>query len=116
MNYGIVGIAFGGTLITYFIYSTIVIGYALSHYTKLAKDWVKYFLKLWLPFLYMVVLLFGIEFIFNHNIFSSNPKISVYQVISEVLIYLLACIPLIKIITRELKIDFSISIFQKYFK
>ena len=61
MGYGIEGIAFGGTLLTYFLYSCIVIGYALSHYTQQYGDWIRYFSWLWTPFLYMLILLGSVE-------------------------------------------------------
>src|SRR5262249_12251865 len=57
LGYGINGIAVAGTPVTYFIYSTIIIGNALSNYTRAPREWIAYFARLWAPFLYMVAVL-----------------------------------------------------------
>lgn len=107
LGYGIVGIAVGGTLITYFFYSCIVIGYALSHYTKRPSEWTRFFLRLWLPFMYMVVLLWSTgkaaEFL-TYSTFQINAMlITSFQV----LLYVFACSPLFYIAYRDLRLDFS---------
>lgn len=107
LGYGIEGVAFGGTLMTYFLYSSIIIGYALSHYTKRIKDWQKYFAKLWLPFVYMLALLWFFEKIAIYllpSIFDSGLLLST---IAKVGGYLLFCLPLGYVVFKEIKIDLS---------
>jgi O-antigen/teichoic acid export membrane protein len=107
LGYGIEGIALGGTLITYFIYSCIVIGYALSHYTRRLCDWVRFFAKLWLPFLYMIALLWLLETAFNHMLPSTSNIELLFSTTAKLLFYILCCLPLIYFVFRELKLDFS---------
>ena len=109
LGYGINGIAFGGTLITYFFYSCIVIGYALSHFTKLRGDWARYFLRIWLPFIYMLVLLWFVDMAVNHMVPSDSNIELLYSSFAKLLFYILCCVPLIYLTFRELKLDFSIS-------
>jgi len=107
LGYGIEGIALGGTLITYFFYSCIVIGYALSHYTKRLGDWVRFFLRLWLPFIYMIVLLWFVEMAVNHMMPSASNIELLFSTIAKLLFYILCCLPLMYVVFRELKLDFS---------
>jgi O-antigen/teichoic acid export membrane protein len=107
LGYGIEGIAVGGTLITYLFYSCIVIGYALSHYTKRFGDWVRYFLRLWLPFIYMVVLLWFVGMVIDDMMPSASNIELLFSTIVKVLSYILCCVPLIYFVFRELKLDFS---------
>jgi hypothetical protein len=107
LGYGIKGIALGGTLITYFFYSCIVIGYALSHYTKRPGDWVRFFAKLWLPFIYMIGLLWFVEMAVNHMMPSASNIELLYSTIAKLLFYMICCLPLIYFVFRELKLDFS---------
>ena len=106
-GYGIEGIALGGTLITYFFYSCIVIGYALYHYTKRLGDWVRFFLKLWLPFIYMIALLWFVEMAVNYMMPSASKTGLLFSTIAKLLFYILCCLPLIYLVFRELKLDFS---------
>jgi O-antigen/teichoic acid export membrane protein len=107
LGYGIEGIAFGGTLITYFFYSCIVIGYALSHYTKRLGDWVRFFLRLWLPFIYMIVLLWFVEMAVNRMMpWASNMEL-LFSTLAKLLFYIICCLPLMYVGFRELKLDFS---------
>ena len=108
MGYGIEGIAFAGILLTYFLYSCIIIGYALSHFTRQYKEWIKFFAQLWAPFIYMLLLLWAIEALVNFlatYLLSTNLLVNAG---AKVVLYLLACIPLIYIVGRKLKLDFSI--------
>ena len=106
-GYGIEGIALGGTLITYFFYSCIVIGYALSHYTKRIGDWVRFFLRLWVPFIYMMALLWFTEKAVNYMIPSASNMELLFTTSAQVLLYMLGCLPLMYVGFRELKLDFS---------
>lgn len=112
LGYGIEGIALGGTLITYYFYSCIVIGYALSHYTKELYVWVRFFLRLWLPFIYMMALLWFAETAVDYMMSSIVHKNLLFATIAQVLLYVLCCLPLIYIAMRELKLDFSMQSFQ----
>ena len=104
LGYGIEGVAFAGTLCTYFIYSCIVIGYALSHYTRKLGEWVRFFLQLWVPFIYMILLLWSVEILVDFFIIS---KESLLTSSIKVILYLFGCIPLIYRVARKLKLDFS---------
>jgi O-antigen/teichoic acid export membrane protein len=107
LGYGIEGIALGGTLITYLFYSSLVIGYALSHYTKRCGDWVRYFARLWLPFIFMIALLWFVEMAVNHMLPSSSNIELLFSTIAKLIFYILCCLPLIYLVIRELKLDFS---------
>ena len=107
LGYGIEGVALGGKLITYFFYSCIVIGYALSHYSKKPSVWICFFLRLWLPFVYMIALLWFVEVAVNYMMQSFVFKNLIFTTVAQNLIYLFGCIPLIYIAFRELKLDFS---------
>ena len=102
LGYGIEGIALGGTLITYYFYSCIVIGYALSHYTKELYVWVRFFLRLWLPFIYMMALLWFAETAVDYMMLSIVHKNLLFATIAQVLLYMFGCLPLIYIAMREL--------------
>jgi O-antigen/teichoic acid export membrane protein len=89
MGYGIEGIAFSGTLFTYFLYSCIIIGYALSHYTRQYGDWIRYFSQLWAPFIYMVALLWSVGMLgdyitssasYTHSLLSTSTKVIMYLI------------------------------------
>ena len=105
-GYGIEGIAFGGTLLTYFFYSCIVIGYALSHYTRLFGDWVRFFSQLWAPFIYMLILLWSVEKLVDYLTSSASNTDSLLTAGAKVILYLLGCLPLIYIVGKKLKLDF----------
>jgi O-antigen/teichoic acid export membrane protein len=107
LGYGIEGIALGGTFITYLFYSSLVIGYALSHYTKRFGDWIRYFARLWLPFIFMIVLLWFVEMAVNLVLPSSSNIELLFSTIAKLIFYILCCLPLIYLVTRELKLDYS---------
>ncbi|NQV76100.1 MAG: oligosaccharide flippase family protein [Bacteroidetes bacterium] len=113
MGFGIEGIAFGGTLLTYFLYSTIVIGYALSHYTRVPKAWVIFFGRLWSPFLYMVINLWIISYTVDYFSSSESHIDSLLTVCIKLILYLIFCFPLIYFACKELKIDLSMLIIGK---
>jgi len=112
LGYGIEGIALGGTLITYYFYSCIVIGYALSHYTKELYVWVQFFLRLWLPFIYMIALLWFAETAVDYMMSQILYKNLLFATVVQVLLYVLGCLPLIYIAMRELNLDLSMQSFQ----
>lgn len=114
MGYGIEGIAFGGTLFTYFLYSCAVIGYALSYYTREPRDWVRFFSQLWAPFIYMLILLWSMERLADYMAFSVPYADSLLGASAKVILYLLGCLPLIYIIGRKLKLDFSLASFAHF--
>lgn len=107
MGYGIEGIAVGGTLLTYFFYSSIVIGYALSHYTRQYGDWVRFFSQLWAPFIYMLILLWSVEILIDYLTSSVSYTDSLLTASAKGILYLLGCLPLIYIVGKKLKLDFS---------
>jgi len=107
MGYGIEGVAVGGTLLTYFLYSCIVIGYALSHYTREFREWVLFFSRLWAPFVYMLLLLWTSEKLVNYLLFSAPNNDSLLAAGAKVLVYFIGCLPLIYIAAKKLKLDLS---------
>jgi O-antigen/teichoic acid export membrane protein len=107
MGYGIEGIALGGTLLTYFFYSCIVIGYALSHYTQQYGDWIRFFSQLWTPFIYMLILLCAVEMLVDYLTGSASCTNSLLTAGAKVILYLIGCLPLIYIVGNKLKLDLS---------
>lgn len=107
MGFGIEGVAFAGTLLTYFLYSTIIIGYALSHYTKEIKVWVKFFARLWSPFLYMVTAVCIIDFAVNYFLSTKSQAETFLTACIKVVLYLICCFPLIYLALKDLKINLS---------
>jgi len=103
MGYGIEGVATGGTLITYFVYSCIVIGYALSHYTKRLGDWGIYFLKLWSPFIYMILVLWFVENLVNHVMTPVSNTMMLFATFVKLLLYIFCFLPLMYVVLKELK-------------
>ena len=114
LGYGIEGIAIGGTLLTYFIYSIIVIGYAVSHYIKEIKYFLRFFLRLWLPFIYMLILLWIIEVVVNYVMVLTLSNSLLFVTITQIFLYLICCFPLIFMVFRDLKIDFSSEGIKRY--
>jgi O-antigen/teichoic acid export membrane protein len=109
LGYGIVGVAFSGTLLTYFIYSSVVIGYALSHYTRAGRDWYRYFLRLWLPFAYMLGLLWIVELAVTRLMPASSRVGLILSASAQVVLYLLGTLPLVSAAAHELKLDLSLA-------
>jgi O-antigen/teichoic acid export membrane protein len=106
-GYGIEGVALGGTLLTYFFYSCMIIGYALSHYTRRFGDWIRFFSRLWFPFFYMLGLLWAVEKAASALLPATSAADSVVAVGVQIFLYLIGCLPLIYLASRELKLDFS---------
>jgi O-antigen/teichoic acid export membrane protein len=102
---GIEGVAIGGTVITYFLYSTIVIGYALSHYEKDLKTGIKFFSQLWVHFLYMVVSLFLIDNFVNYFLYPKLLAETYLTVFIKVVFFLLSYFPLVFLAFKKLKIN-----------
>ena len=108
LGYGIEGVAFGGTPLTYFIYSSILIGYALSHYTHGVRDWCCYFSRMWLPFVYMLGLLWVVQLTVGQGM-SSSTRVGVTLATSaQVMLYLFGSVPLVLMAARELKLELSL--------
>ncbi len=107
LGYGIKGIAIAGTLLTYFFYSCIVIGYALSHYTRQIGDWVRFFSQLWAPYIYMLILLWFVEMLGDSLTSSFSCTDPLLVAGAKVFLYLLGCLPLIYIVGQKLKLNFS---------
>jgi O-antigen/teichoic acid export membrane protein len=113
LGYGIEGIAVGGTLLTYFIYSCIVVGYALSHYTRRPGDWARFFLRLWFPFVYMLALLWLAEMSIERLMPSVSKIEMLFATSAKVLLYLLGCLPLMYMAFRDMKLDLSVLSFKR---
>jgi O-antigen/teichoic acid export membrane protein len=114
MGLGIEGVALGGTLITYFCYAVATIGYALSHYTNSVGDWIRFFAKLFIPFGYMLVLLFGVEWLVNFT--EQHGVIWTFLTVGgQLFLFGLGCLPLVYMASRELKVEFSLAQLAKLF-
>lgn len=113
MKLGIEGIAIGGTLITYFCYATAIIGYALSHYIRNVRDWMKYFAKIILPFAYMLALLFTVQWMI---VFADHASVfrKLLTVGAQIALFMLGCLPLLYAVTRELKMDIRLTRFNDF--
>jgi O-antigen/teichoic acid export membrane protein len=61
LDLGIIGIALGGTLLTYFIFSFMIIMFSASHYFGNFWSLLYFFVKLILPFLFMIFILTVVE-------------------------------------------------------
>jgi len=107
LGYGIEGVAFTGTPLTYFVYSSVVIAYALSHYELASGEWLRYFARLWSPFLYMVALLWVVETLAHRWIVASTPLGLGAAVTAQIVFYLVGMVPLIMLAARELKLKLS---------
>jgi O-antigen/teichoic acid export membrane protein len=105
-GWGIVGIALGGTLITYFFYAIAIIGYGLSHYTRRASDWIIFATKLLAPYGYMLALLWGVEWLVNVPDPSEITSI-LLMMGGRLLLFGLGCLPLVYAAAREVKLEFS---------
>jgi Na+-driven multidrug efflux pump len=106
LGFGIEGIALGGTLITYFCYACIIIGYALSHYTRRLGDWVRFFFKLLWPYAYMVGLLLVLER-WGDRSGVSGITTDVLTLVLQMVLFGLGCLPLAYAAIRELKLEWS---------
>ena len=109
LGFGIVGVAFCGTPLTYFVYSSAIIGYALSHYTRDKRAWGKYFSRLWLPFAYMLGSLCCVGFVARWW----NPEATAMGAIAsmggQVAVYLVGMVPLVVMAARELGVELSLA-------
>ena len=107
LGYGIEGVAFTGTPLTYFVYSTIVIGYALSHYTTGLRDPLRYFFRLWWPFVYMVALLWMIEGPVSRAASAGGSTGLMVATGLRVVLYTVGMVPLAIGAARILQVDLS---------
>jgi O-antigen/teichoic acid export membrane protein len=110
LGYGIEGVAVTGTLLTYSLYACVVIGYVLSHYTRKLSEWRDYFLRLWVPFGYMVVMLWLVD-VWLGEWLPSGGTVSerAAVVIGKSALYLAAMFPLLVAAAREMKVDLSLA-------
>ena len=104
MGMGIEGVALGGTAITYLCYAVATVGYALSHYTRRREDWVRFFAKLLLPFVYMVMLLITIERFVLGGL-TDGTFVALMALGIRVGLFLLGCLPLVYAASREVKMS-----------
>lgn len=101
LKYGIEGIAIGGTLLTYFFYSCVMIGYAQFQYTRQPNEWIKYFIRIWTPFLYMIFILKFVEKIVNYLMPINSNKELFFSLITQIFLYLLFCTPMSYVLFRD---------------
>lgn len=108
LGWGISGIALSGTLGMSFFYSAAFIGYALFLYSKSKLDFVKFGLKIYLPFIYMYSVLILLEKTVQFHAFS--PILGDFPlVMMRVGLFLLCCVPLLYFACKELGVEFSIA-------
>lgn len=101
---GIEGVALGGTLITYLCYSTMLIGYALSHYARTTYERVKFFIKLYAPFAYMLLLLALIEWLIQFPNRSGLTN-AIFSVTARITLFILGCVPLMYEARRQMRME-----------
>lgn len=89
---GLSGIAIGTSLV-YFIYVTILIAYSYSKYTKKVLSHLGFFIKVYLPFFWILILLWALR-IFTFRA-SGNIYKDFYIVFYKGIVFLLSCLPLI---------------------
>jgi hypothetical protein len=106
-GYGIEGVALGGTLIAYACYSTVIIGYALSHYTRQPRAWLKYFGRLFAPFAYMLILVIMLErlIVFPGQI---GPVWTALTLAIQVTLFGVGSVLLVYLANRELRFGHSV--------
>lgn len=103
-GYGINGIAFGGTVLTYFLYSSLLIGYAANHFFVFLNEFASYFIKLWLPFVYMLFVLIFVDYFLIKLFPFLGLFNSMFFLILKLFIYWIACIPLLSNVLKEINV------------
>ncbi len=95
-GYGIMGVAIA-TAITYFIYSTSLFFYSFKHYINRISKLIKFFIKIYLPFLYIILILVLFDtFPITGNLFKDIIFTSV-----KLLILLILSIPLLFLANKK---------------
>lgn len=95
---GITGAAVA-TSITYFLYATLLMSYAFSHYTKNIFAHIKFFFQLYFPFLWVVIVLMSLRaFIASKG---DNLTHDCYVVFLKGIFFILACIPLVIYVNKK---------------
>lgn len=84
---------------TYFIYGTILISYALSHYTKVFSEHLKFLIRLYLPIVWMA----GVLFLINSFLIYSYLSLlqDIFIALIRIFIIMLASMPLILYIHKR---------------
>jgi O-antigen/teichoic acid export membrane protein len=91
-NLELTGVAIG-TSITFFVYTTILTAYAFMNYTKKIFAHLKFFMELYFPFFWVLILLATLRaFVFKT---SGDILKDVYIISFKGLIFVLCCIPLV---------------------
>lgn len=97
-NLGLKGIALA-TSITYFLYTTILMAFAFKHYTNVFILHLKFFAQLYLPILWVAIVLFLLKaFVFK---ISGNLSKDFFTLSYKWLVFLLSCLPLIAYVNRK---------------
>jgi len=91
-GYGINGVAIA-TAISYFFYSTCILIYSFRHYIPRITQLIKFFVKIYLPFLYIILILILSNFIpitgnLLRDIFLTALKLVIFMVFSLPLIWI----------------------------
>ena len=98
---GLPGIAIG-TSITYFLYTTILMAYAFKNYTKRFLSHLKFFIELYLPFFWVLMLLLILQgFVFKiSGTFFEDFSI----ILCKSVVLLLSCLPLMSYANRKTEV------------
>lgn len=95
---GLSGVAIGAAL-TYFLYATILMAYAFKNYTKHLLTHLKFFVELYFPFLWMLMLLSVLKFL----VFTSSGSMAkdFFMILFKEVFFLLGCIPLVLYVNKK---------------
>ncbi|MBP1908197.1 oligosaccharide flippase family protein [Methanolobus bombayensis] len=100
IGWGIEGVSLG-TGITYIVYGSMVITYSTSKVYSRLTDQLKFFAKIYLPFFYLAILLFLIEYVLLAE------KVDIISTISKTILFVLFNIPLFIYLNRKTNVVHS---------
>ena len=103
LKFGIEGVAIAGTLLTYFFYATAIIGFVLSHFMRQRREWVRFIVCCYSPFVYCLLLLAGLVRFVNFSGGQENMS-ALLTLLSQALLFVTGCAPLLYLAWKEIKI------------
>ena len=98
LHWDISGIA-AAMLVTYFIYSVLFVGYAFRHHTEKTGQLLKFFSKIYMPFIWLVVTIFLLNLILPYK--NSTLIVDCFNLLGRFFIFALAYIPLLYYLNKK---------------
>jgi len=98
LGFGLNGVA-TSMLLAYFFYSVFIIGFAFSRYTKKITGYIKLFIELYLPIIFITAVLFLLHSLFKDT--NTSVLGDVKRFLSQAFVLLLAYIPLFYYINKK---------------